>query len=332
MAHPFDMTLIDGKTVAKIKADNPSLALQTSLQAYLDHRDGATKNPPTMFLHPHDGPERSAVLLAATPDAMGVKVVNSFPANVAKGKARANAVIVLSDLDTGQPYSIMDGTLISLWRTAASAALGARWLADPANPPRTAAVVGTGPIAAGVCDMLRTDGWDLESIGCHDLDRSRAGAFRDSLCAEWDVEVAVLPTLDAALQADMVIFTTSATVPFVQPPHAFRGGQLILNVSLRDIGPELLLAAENVVDDVDHCLKAQTSPHLAEQLIGDRRFITGTLADVITGKAKIDHSKPVIFSPFGMGILDVALAHAVWKQAVADQRAIDMSGFMGDAA
>ena len=35
---------------------------------------------------------------------------------------------------------------------------------------------------------------------------------------------------------------------------------------------QILLASTNVVDDVEHCLKADTSPHLVEQLTGNRTF------------------------------------------------------------
>ena len=57
----------------------------------------------------------------------------------------------------------------------------------------------------------------------------------------------------------------------------------MLHVSLRDLSPEILLASANIVDDVDHCLKADTSPHLAEQRTGNRDFMTGTLHDVLAG-------------------------------------------------
>ncbi|WP_408005448.1 hypothetical protein [Pseudomonas huanghezhanensis] len=58
----------------------------------------------------------------------------------------------------------------------------------------------------------------------------------------------------------------------------FAPGQIILNVSLRDISPDIIWQAFNVFDDVEHCMKANTSPQLAEQKYGDRSFVHGTLA------------------------------------------------------
>jgi ornithine cyclodeaminase len=89
---------------------------------------------------------------------------------------------------------------------------------------------------------------------------------------------------------------------------------LVLHVSLRDLAPEILLASSNVVDDVDHCLKANTSPHLAEQLSGDRSFLHGTLSDVMAGGVSLPASRPVIFSPFGLGVLDLAVGKFVYDQ------------------
>jgi N-[(2S)-2-amino-2-carboxyethyl]-L-glutamate dehydrogenase len=47
----------------------------------------------------------------------------------------------------------------------------------------------------------------------------------------------------------------------------------VLHVSLRDLAPEILLASANVVDDVEHCLKANASAYLAGQLTGNRDFL-----------------------------------------------------------
>lgn len=113
----------------------------------------------------------------------------------------------------------------------------------------------------------------------------------------------------------MVVFATSATTPYVDDTMGFSPGQKILNISLRDLAPELVLGSNNIFDDVDHCLKANTSPHLAEMLTNNRQFVTGNLAELIRGQVSLDPSKPTIYSPFGMGILDIALGKIVFDEA-----------------
>ncbi len=76
----------------------------------------------------------------------------------------------------------------------------------------------------------------------------------------------------------------------------------------------VLLASTNIVDDVEHCLKANTSPHLAEQLTGNRDFLLGTLDDVLTGRVAVPADRPVVFSPFGLGVLDLAVGKYVYDQ------------------
>jgi ornithine cyclodeaminase/alanine dehydrogenase-like protein (mu-crystallin family) len=75
-----------------------------------------------------------------------------------------------------------------------------------------------------------------------------------------------------------------------------------------------VLASANILDDVEHCLKAQTSPHLAEQLTGNRDFVTGTLNDVISGRVTVPAGPPVVFSPFGLGVLDLAVGRHVYDR------------------
>jgi ornithine cyclodeaminase len=72
------------------------------------------------------------------------------------------------------------------------------------------------------------------------------------------------------------------------------------------------LSGCNIVDDVEHCLKANTSPHLAEQLTGNRDFLDGTLYDILTGALEPPVDRPVFFSPFGLGVLDLALGKKVY--------------------
>ena len=94
----------------------------------------------------------------------------------------------------------------------------------------------------------------------------------------------------------------------------FAHNPLVLHVSLRDLAPEILLASTNILDDVDHCLKAGTSAHLAEQKVGNRDFVDGTLADVMEGRVSLTDDRPIVFSPFGLGVLDLAVGKYVYDE------------------
>ena len=114
--------------------------------------------------------------------------------------------------------------------------------------------------------------------------------------------------------SDLVVFATIAARPHVHDVSWFAHHPLVLHLSLRDLAPEIVLVSANVVDDVEHCLKADTSPHLAEQLAGNRDFIAGTLPDVLAGRVTPPTDRPVVFSPFGLGVLDLAVGKHVYDE------------------
>ena len=116
--------------------------------------------------------------------------------------------------------------------------------------------------------------------------------------------------------SDLVVFATVAAEPHVGEVSWFAHHPVVLHVSLRDLAPQILLASTNVVDDVEHCLKANTSPHLVEQLTGNRDFLAGTLDEVMAGRVSVPADQPVVFSPFGLGVLDLAVGKYVYDKVV----------------
>ncbi|MFD9488738.1 hypothetical protein ACFWBX_33200 [Streptomyces sp. NPDC059991] len=76
---------------------------------------------------------------------------------------------------------------------------------------------------------------------------------------------------------------------------------------------------------------AQTSPHLSEQLTGGRDFITATLGALLQGEVTAAPAKPTVFSPFGLGILDVAVGHRLLGEARRRGSAVEIPDFIGEA-
>ncbi|HEY9376781.1 MAG TPA: 2,3-diaminopropionate biosynthesis protein SbnB, partial [Jiangellaceae bacterium] len=159
-------------------------------------------------------------------------------------------------------------------------------------------------------------GWSFDEIGVHDLSADSAAGFRGYL---EQVGTAGRVTMHDSAEklirsSDLVVFATVAAEPHVRELSWFEHNPLVLHISLRDLAPEILLASTNVVDDIEHCLKANTSPHLAEQLTGNRNFLLGTLDDVMAGRVTVPADRPLIFSPFGLGVLDLAVGKNVYDK------------------
>jgi N-[(2S)-2-amino-2-carboxyethyl]-L-glutamate dehydrogenase len=329
----FELSIINGKTVSDIIRAQRDECIGIVRDAYLAHAQGHSVNPDSYFLRFPEKPDARIIALPAYLgngfDVAGLKWIASYPANVERGFPRASAVLILNSYDTGYPFAILESSIISAARTAASAVLAAYWLNGQSRRARSLGIVGTGFIARYVYDFLIDTGWTIEEVRLHDRSPLESEKFRNTACRlDHHRTVTIVPDVEQLVRAcDLILFTTVASTPHIADATFFDHNPLVLHISLRDLAPEILLRSQNVVDDVEHVMKANTSPHLAEQKTGNRGFVTGTLADIMIGKQSVDRSRPIIFSPFGLGILDLAVGNWVYEQAVAAGEDLRLSNF-----
>ncbi|MGA8211249.1 MAG: 2,3-diaminopropionate biosynthesis protein SbnB [Nocardioidaceae bacterium] len=317
---PF--AVVSGRQVQEVLRGRERDVVALVESTYLLHDAGRSNNPPSYFLRFADRPSSRIIALPASVDGdspvAGLKWISSFPENVAAGLPRASAVLILNDRETGYPFACLESSIISATRTAASAALAADRLTRDRPRPRRVGFFGTGLIARYVHTFLSATGWTFDEVGVHDVSPDSAAGFR---CYLEQTQATGRVTLHSDPEelvrvSDLVVFATVAGEPHVSDPDWFEHNPLVLHLSLRDLAPEVVLAATNVVDDVDHCLKANTSPHLAEQKVGNRDFVLGTLSDVMTGRVVPPVDAPLVFSPFGLGVLDLAVGQFVHDEVM----------------
>lgn len=329
----FELSIINGKTVSEVIRADHEQCIEVVREAYLAHAEGRTINPDSYFLRFADKPDCRIIALPAYLgngfDVAGLKWIASFPANVERGFPRASAVLVLNRYDTGYPFAILESSILSAARTAASAVLAAYWLNGRSRQVHSLGIVGTGYIARYVYEFLIATGWAIDDVRLHDRQPRESEKFRDGACRRdrHDSVSIVDDPKELIRTSDLIVLTTVAPSPHIIDPGLFEHNPLVLHISLRDLAPGILLRSHNVVDDVDHVMKANTSPHLAEQLTGNRSFVTGTLADIMLERRAVDRSRPIIFSPFGMGILDLAVGKWVYDRAVATGQDLRLADF-----
>ncbi|MDI5970648.1 2,3-diaminopropionate biosynthesis protein SbnB [Streptomyces sp. SL13] len=323
--------VIGGKVTQDVIAASPSRILEIVRETYLRHSAGETVNPNSYFLRFPDRPSCRIIALPAhiggDQPVSGIKWIASYPPNIERNLQRASAVLLLNDAETGYPFACLEASQISAARTAASAALAVETLSE-GDRPRKVLFVGAGVIGRTVSDFLAARGLSVDECMVHDHVDGYARTFASYVSDTHGWNARHVPDVDCALAAaDLVVLATTAPAPWLCDEQILRPGQLILNLSLRDIHPTVMIKCNNVLDDLDHCLTAQTSPHLTEIEYGSRDFVNGTLADVLRGEATLNADRATIFSPFGLGVLDLAVGCHVYQSALEQEQATEIPGF-----
>jgi ornithine cyclodeaminase len=327
MASAPTFHVVSGSTVKQIIDDNRKQVFDAVEAAYRLHGSGNTLNPDSYFLRYPDRPSARIIALPAhlggAIQKSGIKWISSFPENRASNLARASAVLILNDATTGYPLACIEASLISATRTAASAASAAEQISpDPFKG--TLGIIGTGVIARTTVEWLLFRNWKFRKISLYDVDRKEAEHFSKWLRDHYDLQADIQDRLEGAISgSSLILFTTTTQDPYLSDEKLFEHCPTVLH---------LILASQNIVDDVDHCLKARTSLHLTEMATGNRDFVSGSLVDVLEKKLKPDHRKPRIFSPFGLGVLDLAVGNFVLEAAKLSGAAIALPDFFSNSA
>ncbi|MEL7542387.1 MAG: ornithine cyclodeaminase family protein [Pseudomonadota bacterium] len=165
--------------------------------------------------------------------ALGAKLVTVFPANekTDTGLPSVQAVFVLFDGETGAPRACIDGTALTLRKTAADSALGAQFLAR--EDARALLMVGAGAMAPHLIAAHRAVRPSLETILIWNRTPQRAHDLAAALSGD-GMDATVVDDLEAATrQADVISCATMATTPLIIGAWLAPGAHLDLVGSYR---------------------------------------------------------------------------------------------------
>jgi ornithine cyclodeaminase len=277
---------------------------------------------------------RSLSMPAVVGDCAGVKLINANPANPGRGLPRASGLIVLFGLETGRPFCILEAGLISCLRTAAVTAVAADLLAP--RPVERLALLGAGALARGHLELLAPRLPALREIRVYDVDPAAAAAFAAGRAGAVVCAGAVVGnSAEAAIRgAELIIAVTTTTSGYIR--HEWLApGALLVNVSLEDPLPEVVLRSDKVFVD-DWARVAGDDRRLLGRMLragqitgpgdaaGPGRAIDGELGELLIG-ARSGRTTPeeiILVNPFGLAVEDVAVARAVHRQAERHRRGI----------
>lgn len=301
--------VLDAAAVAA--ACPPGAAVAAIVSALRDGLDPAADLPRQavpvpagqLLLMPSDGGGRAHV---------GIKVATVAPANPARDLPRVQGSYLLLDAATLAVVAVLDGIALTTLRTPAVsvAAVLDRLRADAG--PLPVAVIGSGPQAHGHVATLAA-ALPGRPVSVTQLVRDPA---RSAPVAGARVVRLGTPAADDALRAaGVVVCATSAREPLFDA-GLVGGAAVVLAVGshepdARELPAALLGRATVVVEDVGAALREAGDVVLAiaEGALAEADLVA--MRDVVTGVARPDPGRPLVFKSTGMSWEDLVVAEAV---------------------
>lgn len=265
-------------------------------------------NPSTLLLMPAWQAGRS----------LGIKIVTVYPDNAGRSLPSVHGTYVLLDAATGIPRAVLDGTALTLRRTAAASALAADFLARPDSAVHL--MVGTGALAphlvaahAAVRPIRETRIWGR--------DPQKAAALAARLVAAGTAAVAVRDLAAAVAAADIVSCATLAREPLI------RGAWLRPGTHLDLVGgytPEMREADDDAIARSRVYIDTEAALHEAGDIVQPLRSgllardrIAGDLFGLARGTCagRRDPVEITLFKSVGTALEDLAAAQLAIARA-----------------
>jgi ornithine cyclodeaminase len=303
----------------EVEAALPYAALVERLRQ--GFRDSGATAVPVRHHHavPRPGGQEPAVLLLMPAwregDVTGVKLVHIAAGNEARGLPSVQGVYVLFDGPTGTPLAVMDGTALTVRRTAAASALAASYLARP--EAKVLAMVGSGAMAPHLVRAHATVR-PIREVRIWNRRRPAAEALAGALSAEGFAACVADDVAAAVRPADIVSCATMSREPLVRGAWLKPGAHVDLvgafTAEMRESDDEVMRRGEVFVDtfagalaEAGDILQAIGAGALSRDRI--RADLHGLCAGTHPGRT--DPAAVTVFKSVGTALEDLVAAKLV---------------------
>ena len=284
---------------------------------FLAKGEGRTEMPPKPGIHPGGEDNFIHAMPAYIPDikSAGMKWVSGFPDNYKRGLPYITGLIILNDVETGIPVSVMDCIWITAMRTAAATAVSARHLARPDSS--VVGVLGCGVQGRSNVEALKII-FPLKKIMAYDIQAETLNRYVEETSSNLGLEVVAVETPRDAVSGCDIVVTAG---PILKKPHAtIQAGWLDEGAfaSLVDFDsywhPDAMReAAKFCTDDTPQLLQYQKAGYFQ-----DIPEVHADLGELATGQ-KSGRESPeerTMATNLGMALEDMAVAPLIYQRAV----------------
>lgn len=246
----------------------------------------------------------------------GIKCVGGALDNPAHGLPYIIALITLFDPRTGVFRAIMDGELITNYRTGAQAAIAAKYLTN--NNRIHLGIIGAG--AQGRTQLLAfKEVFELEGINIYDISSEASQKYIEEMSPQVNCSIkATASVKDVFKNTDVVVSVTHGRDKFIKKTWVHPGQVILPMGSFTECEDDLLVEADKViVDHVEQTFHRGALKSVVEQKKFKLDDLYATIGEVVSGKKKGRTSADdvIVCIPIGTGAMDVTCATVVYERA-----------------
>lgn len=273
----------------------------------------------------------------------GVKWIGGYEDNAKRGLPFLMSLIILNDPASGFPLCVMDGTLITEYRTGAAAAIAARELLAPVEAetsersaptcrgggfsgggfpsPPSVALIGAGAQGRSALRSMAALGI-LGGVSVVDLREDRARSLAEYVRNDLGCRASAsgLCGIEAAVRrADVIITATTANEPLVRGEWLKAGSLVIALGSYLEVDEQCVTGTDAIVVDHEEQVthRGTLVPYFNSGVL-TRDRIRGDISRVLAGEivGRRSREERILAVLIGMAIEDMAVAGLVYRKAL----------------
>lgn len=256
--------------------------------------------------------------------ALGIKFVSVFPENKALGKNTINGVLILSDVKTGEPLALLEGSYLTVIRTGAATGLATKYLSKKTS--KTLTVIGTGGQAPGLIEAVLAVR-QIQEIHLQNRTRKKAVQLAEQLKGnlKHPPTITIFDSADdAILGSDIVVTATNASHPVFSGQVLQKGMHFnavgAFKPNMQEIPTDVLTQSSKIVVESKDAALEEAGDLIIPIHRGQFQpeTIYAELGDILLHKkAGREYDDEItLFESVGLAAMDVVIAKKIYDQAI----------------
>ena len=290
--------------------------IQAVEEAFRQKAEGYAEVPPKPGIHP-----QKEAFIHAMPAYLpkmkvaGLKWVSGFPGNPKRGLPYISGLLILNDVETGFPISVMDCTWVTAKRTGAATAVAAKYLAR--GDSKILGILGCGAQGRSNLEALTVACKHLEEVKAYDISEKNLKRYVTVMTDEHDLKITPVGSARKAVEDSDIVVTAG---PILRDPTPvieaswFKDGGFACPLDFDSYWkPEAMRSIDKFCTD-----DAQQLEYYRQQgYFAGIPKVYANLSEIVSGE-KLGRENPnerIMSMNLGLAIEDMATARLVYEKA-----------------